>query len=66
MRPWEVVRVFPVGNSWLVTWRGGNEQLSFDGKQAAITFATERARKLRPCTVTVIDKEGETEYELTF
>lgn len=66
MRRRELVRVFPVANSWLVTWRGGSEQLSFDSKEAAVAFATERARKLAPCTLTVVNREGETEYELNY
>ena len=66
MRPREVVRVFPVGNSWLVTWRAGSEQRSFDGKEAAISFATGRARTMHPCTVVVVGKNGATEYELNF
>ena len=66
MKPGEAVRVSPVGNSWLVSWRSGNEQCSFDAKEAAIAFATERAKKLRPCTLPVIDRQGDTEYELNY
>jgi len=66
MKPREVVRVFPVGNSWLVSWRGGGEQCSFGEKEVAVAFATECARRLRPSTLAVIDREGETEYELNY
>jgi hypothetical protein len=62
----QIVRVFPMVRRWLVSYRNGEKQNSFESKEEAETFATVQARKDSPARVVVIDRHGETEYELRF
>jgi hypothetical protein len=62
----DIVRVFQVGNTWMVTYRNGSESQGFGTKQAAESFAKTTAAKRRPCVLVVMNQESIIEYEMEF
>lgn len=62
----EIVRVFPLKEGWVVSYRGGQRQMRFERKDDAEAAALEFAKGHRPSTLMMINEKGDSEYEIVF
>ena len=66
METHKLVRVFPEGESWMVSYLGGYVQYGYGNRADAEHAAKTIAQSRRPSTVRLVNGDGETEYELTY
>lgn len=62
----EVIRVFPVGIEWIVTFRRGQLTKQFANREAAEAFARQIANANRPSSLQILGPLGVVETEERF